>query len=266
MSRELEISSTSALNLGTPRLSLKDRTLKILGTLGLYPQIFFSSMPFKIYEFDELVKGVSFSPSDRILDLGCGLGLQTLLLGQRGCEVVGLDVCASSIARAQRKAFLLKRRIRAEFHATPLLAAGFAAESFDKIFSFSVIEHIADYSVILSELHRIIKSGGEFIASVDALQGVSNPDLIARHRRDHQVEKYFTPEELRAALQAAGFREIDIYPIFTSAYAHRLFGQGVNSNFKFSLLSALWTWRRLSWAESRTRSKAGLFLVAKCRK
>ena len=266
MGRELEISSTSALNLETSILSIKDRALKILGALGLYPHIFFISMPFKIYEYYELVKGVSFSPSDRILDIGCGLGLQTLLLGERGGEVVGLDVCAISIARAQRKAHLLRNQIRAEFRAGPLSAVGFASESFDKIFSFSVIEHIADYSAVLAESYRILKIGGDFIASVDALQGISDAELIARHRRDHQVERYFSPEELRAALQMAGFREIVIYPIFTSAYAHRLFGRGVTSRFKFNLLSAIWAWLRLKWAESRSHGQSGLFLAAKCRK
>jgi len=55
--------------------------LRILIYLRIYPNILFTFMPFKIYEFKELQKGIKFSKNEIILDIGCGSGLQTMLIG-----------------------------------------------------------------------------------------------------------------------------------------------------------------------------------------
>ena len=40
---------------------------------------------------------------ERILDLGCGTGELTLVLQQRGCEVVGVDLSPEMVAKAREK-------------------------------------------------------------------------------------------------------------------------------------------------------------------
>lgn len=58
----------------------------------LYPHIFFTLNHFKIYEFKELLKEHKFSGKELILDLGCGAGLQTMLIGKRYKKVIGIYV------------------------------------------------------------------------------------------------------------------------------------------------------------------------------
>ena len=60
--------------------SIKKLILRILIYFRLYPHIFFTFMPFKIFEFKELQKGIKFSNAELILDIGCGGGFQTMLL------------------------------------------------------------------------------------------------------------------------------------------------------------------------------------------
>ena len=40
---------------------------------------------------DELLRFASVSASDRVLEVGCGMGRYTLLLAERGVRVEGLD-------------------------------------------------------------------------------------------------------------------------------------------------------------------------------
>ena len=40
---------------------------------------------------------------ERILDLGCGTGELTLVLQQRGCEVVGVDISPDMVKKAREK-------------------------------------------------------------------------------------------------------------------------------------------------------------------
>ena len=42
-------------------------------------------------------------PHERIIDLGCGTGTYTVLIANRGCDVVGIDESEAMLARAVRK-------------------------------------------------------------------------------------------------------------------------------------------------------------------
>ena len=81
-------------------------------------------------------------PDDVVLDLGCGSGPQDLLLARRAAHVIGIDVSAPEIERANARAAVYARGFRLEFRCTPIERAGFATHQFDKVFSFCVLEHI----------------------------------------------------------------------------------------------------------------------------
>jgi len=240
-------------------------TLEFLCYIKVYPHIYYSFMPFKIFEFKELIRGIHFLKTDKILDLGCGVGLQTLILGEKCDRVVGIDIDAPAISRAQSKAKAVRKRIQAEFLLTGLEQAGFEGNSFDKIFSICVLEHVADYRAVLKEAHRILKPGGQMIFSVDSLANVADAQVIEKHRQMCSVQQYFTAEELSSALREIGFRNLQIYPIFCSQYARKLFLHGLECGFLYGRLAAIATYIKLSYHERRNASgREGLFLVAKC--
>ena len=64
-------------NLSTPR----KLGLRVLTALGLWPHIHFTYSPFKILEFRQLVESLDWTGQERVLDIGCGAGLQTFLIG-----------------------------------------------------------------------------------------------------------------------------------------------------------------------------------------
>jgi hypothetical protein len=71
------------------------------------------------------------------------------------------------------------------------------------------------------------------IFSVDALETIKDKKLIEKHKKEHFVERYFRAKELKTILGEIGFREINIYPIFRSIFANRLFIEGINNNFQY---------------------------------
>jgi ubiquinone/menaquinone biosynthesis C-methylase UbiE len=227
----------------------------------------FSRNPFKIYEFEELKKDVEFSEKDQILDLGCGSGLQTLLLGKTCQKVIGIDISENVIADADWKSKNLTGRIACEFLCTKLGEANFENESFDKVFSICVIEHIANHTDVLKEIHRILKAQGKLIISVDSLEAIDDDLLIGEHKVKSFVEEYFSKGSLQELLLELGFSTVHIYPIFRSAFAKNMFIKGIRTNFRLGWLSSILNYFRLTRAETRyTHNGPGIFLIAKCTK
>ena len=246
---------------------IKRLILRILIYFRLYPHIFFSFMPFKIYEFKELQRGIEFSRDEIILDIGCGGGLQTMLLGTRCKKVIGIDISEKAITSAKRISQYMKGRISSEFRCVKIENAEFESEYFDKIFSICVIEHIPNYVEVLKEAYRILKKDGEMIFSVDVLETIEDIKLLEKHKREHFVAKYFKKEELKTLLEEIGFNRVDIYPIFKSEFAKKLFIKGINNNFHYGHLRSIFAFFLLRYKEKHCTDKdKGIFLIVKCYK
>jgi len=230
--------------------------------------------PFKIHEFQRVVSGSQLGPDDAILDLGCGKGFQTQVLARSCRSAVGLDVSETQIEQAR---FFLKHSYvekRVKFIAGRLEDVGLPSESFDRVFSFCVLEHIPNLDQVLCELARVLKPGGELHTSVDALTSIKDEDLIARHKSDHHVVQYFTPSSLRRQLEAAGLEVFAISTIMTSEFAKRQFEDRIRrADFSYGLVNRFNFNRRLrTEEESGGEAKAGsgngggIMIVARARR
>lgn len=247
---------------------VKRLVLKVLIYFRLYPNIFHYLRPFKIYEFTELKRGVRFFKDDVILDIGCADGFKTMLIGEKCKKIIGVDISEEAIKGAKRVAEL-RMRYNSEFRCTKLENAGFENESFDKIFSICVLEHIPNYVEVLREAYRILKKNGQIIFSVDSLETVDDKQLVEKHKKQYSVEKYFREEELRTTLEEIGFKKIHIYPICKSNFAKKRYSIGINNDFQYgeSYLRSILVYLRLRFEEFRYAERnKGIYLVAKCRK
>ena len=109
---------------------------------------------------------------------------------------------------------------------------------------------------------RVLKPGGELIFSCDSMATMSDPARRARHKAEHAVQTYFTPDELRAMLAARGFGRIRIRPLFRSPYALHVFEAAVDRAFAFHRYRKFWPLLRMKIEEYRHREKdEGLFLL-----
>jgi len=239
--------------------------LSFLYSAKFWPNIFVSKMPFKIYEYQKMVGSSYILPTDCILDLGCGNGLQTCLLSKKARKVIGIDIC--NLKKAEEKKRRIEGKYDVEFLRTRLQDAPFQNGMFDKIFSFCVVEHIPEYVEILRLCYSYLKSGGELIISVDSLEGIPSY-LKANHAKKHAVSHYFKKEELEKLLKDLVFREIHVQPVFCSNLAYRWYRKGIHNGFSYGIYEAMWKWLLLSVSEFffLSRKSKGIFLIASCRK
>ena len=101
-------------------------------------------------------------PGSRLLDLGCGPGLYTARLAQRGYQVTGMDYSRRSIAYAQdhdpRSRYLCQNYLTLEaesaFDAITLISCDYGA----------LIQ--AERRALLPRVYRALKPGGRFILDV----------------------------------------------------------------------------------------------------
>jgi SAM-dependent methyltransferase len=110
---------------------------------------------------DLLHHDTSYPAGSRVLEVGCGVGAQTVLLARRspGAEIVSFDVSPESVAAARarvRRAGLSN----VTCHEADLFALPFAARSFDHVFVCFVLEHLARPLEAIATLRRSTKPGG----------------------------------------------------------------------------------------------------------
>ena len=103
----------------------------------------------------------SYPAGSIVLEVGCGVGAQTLILAERSPDArfVSIDISEESIAQA-------KRRVDAagltnvSFQRADLFSIPYDAEFFDHIFVCFVLEHLSRPHEALTILKRLLKRKG----------------------------------------------------------------------------------------------------------
>jgi SAM-dependent methyltransferase len=96
-----------------------------------------------------------------VLEVGCGVGAQTLTLARQspGARFVSVDISADSLAEAERRADLAGLT-NVEFRQADVFALPFADGSFDHVFVCFVLEHLTRPVEALTILRRLLRPGG----------------------------------------------------------------------------------------------------------
>jgi SAM-dependent methyltransferase len=82
-------------------------------------------------------------PGTRVLDVGCGIGRWSRFLAVRGAVVFGVDLSATMIAQARRRAAAEGVAERCRFAVADLVHLDLA-EQFDLVLGVTVLQHILD--------------------------------------------------------------------------------------------------------------------------
>ncbi len=126
----------------------------------------------------------------RVLDAACGLGYGAAALARdsSAAAVIGVDLCASSVAYAREVYEPLSPVL--QFHAHDATRLPWIGDgTIDLVVSFETLEHVPNPERLLREFARVLKPGGLLIASVPNLwideQG-RNPVPYHLHVYDHE--------------------------------------------------------------------------------
>lgn len=136
-----------------------------------------------------LADALRLPPGSRCLDVGCGPGVATVALAERGFAVDAVDLVEAQLDRTRQRAAEARVGERVVASRGDIHDLKFAESAFDLALVIGVMEWLEDPSQPLSEISRVLKPGGHAILSVDnkwALRNVLDPltlPLLAPVRR-----------------------------------------------------------------------------------
>jgi len=138
--------------------------------------------------------------SGTLLDIGCNWGRWTLSAAGAGYSPIGVDPSFEAVVAARRIAGQLG--VDARYVVADARRLPFAADAFDVVFSYGVLQHFskADVRHTLREVARVTKPAGYTWVQMPNSLGLRNVFQLARRRfreGDHFEVRYWTPSELR---------------------------------------------------------------------
>lgn len=93
-------------------------------------------------------------PGTRVLDVGCGVGRWSRLLASRGAEVTGIDLSATMIDEARRRAAAAGLSGRCRFLVQDSAQLNIDGQ-FDLVLGVTVLQHMLDTESVRSALQRM---------------------------------------------------------------------------------------------------------------
>lgn len=166
----------------------------------------------------------------RVLDVGCGGGILSEALAERGASVLGIDLAESALqaAEAHRAGQAVEYRLESS---REVAARG---ERFDAVTCMEMLEHVADPAAVLRDIHALLKPGGwAFFSTINRtlkarLGAVYAAEYLLRlvPQGTHQYDWFIKPAELsrmaeRAGLTPVAFCGMDYLPLRQSARLSR---------------------------------------------
>lgn len=170
----------------------------------------------------------------RVLDLGCGEGHFAGLLAEAGASVVAADVAVEPLRRAREAHRDIELCLL-----TPDTPLPFEDCSFDAIWAGEVIEHVADTQGWLSEVRRVLRSGGTLLLSTPDHGLLSRIAMaLSRERFERRFDprsdhlRFYTRQTLSALLCDFGFEQIEVIGAGGLPGARRvLFASAIRARF-----------------------------------
>ena len=125
-------------------------------------------------------------PGERLLDLGIGSGLSSILFHQAGLEIYGLDGSEEVLGVCRNKNFARDLRV----HDLREFPYPYADRQFDHVVSVAVLNSFLDLDDIFREIARILKPKGMFAFTLeDRLEGESESYAINRVNVDEEANE-----------------------------------------------------------------------------
>ncbi len=159
-----------------------------------------------IHSSTHLIKARTGTDGGRLLDIGCGFGFFLREMKNEGWEVEGVEISPAGNRYT-------RDRLNIPVYDQPLEDLEIADNVFDVVTLFYVIEHVHDPIKLLTEVNRILKTGGFILlrwphsTPIVKLLGPFSRKLDLYHTPYHLYD--FAPDTMRTLLQCTGFDNIE---------------------------------------------------------
>ena len=147
----------------------------------------------------------------RLLDIGCGGGILSEAMAQRGARVTGIDMGSAPLAVARLHLLESGLDIQYEQVAAEEYARAHAGE-YDVVACLEMLEHVPDPKAVVQACHDLLKPGGHlFVSTINRnpkawLFAVVGAEYVLRMlpRGTHDYRKFIKPSELASWARTAG--------------------------------------------------------------
>jgi ubiquinone/menaquinone biosynthesis C-methylase UbiE len=117
----------------------------------------------------EIILDMASGKPGKVLDVGCGPGILTRDLVEKGHEVYNADLSMEMI-RTARKAAGEENAGRLSFIVGDASRIPFSAGHMDVVLSIGLMCYIKNHQGVLSEIHRVLKPGGFAIVQINNIR------------------------------------------------------------------------------------------------
>ena len=191
--------------------------------------------PLRLNYIDKLV-GLQ---GKRVLDVGCGGGILSESMSQKGAEVTGIDLGEKALKVAQLHQLESGAKVDYRLISTEDLAREMP-ESFDVVTCMEMLEHVPDPAAIVRDCAALVKPGGAvFFSTINRnpkayLLAVIGAEYVLNllPRGTHDYEKFIKPSELSSWGREAGLSVVGIKGMsYNSLARHYWLGEDVSVNY-----------------------------------
>lgn len=192
-----------------------------VGTPGFFDDL----ERYRFEKLDYLPKRVDFSGyrGKRVLEVGCGLGLDLARFAEGGARVTGIDLSQKAIELA--RAHFEQKGLKGDLRVMDGEKMSFSDKSFDVVYAHGVLPYAPNPERMVREIRRVLRPGGKAILmsynTASWFTVLSRLGGIAPEHADAPVFRTLTPGAFRRL--AHPFSRVEIigerFPVATRLHS-----------------------------------------------
>lgn len=153
----------------------------------------------------------------QVLDVGCGGGILSESMAQRGAHVMGIDMGEAPLAVA--RLHQMESGVEVDYqHSTAEALAEARPGSFDVVTCLEMLEHVPDPASVIQACANLVKPGGQvFFSTINRnpksyLFAIIGAEYVLNllPKGTHDYSKFIKPSELETWSRAAGLQNREL--------------------------------------------------------